>query len=143
MGLILAGVFASSVSTADSQVLSCSAVIAGDLRSTTQRSYFAQKLATILVFIAVALIATWAPADVFTLVILAWSALASPFVPLAIAACYRIPLTRHTRLAILVLGLVIFGLCRTVGTPWGLHELFICWLFAYILIIADRTLARV
>lgn len=139
LGLILAGVFASAVSTADSQVLSCSAVIASDLRSTTQRNYFAQKLATIIVLVAVALIATWAPANVFTLVILAWSALAAPFVPLAVAACYRIPLTIHTRLAILILGLLIFGLCRTFGTFGQLHELFICWLCAFILILADRV----
>ena len=143
LGLVLAGVFASAVSTADSQVLSCSAVIAGDLRSSPHRSYRAQKIATIAVLIVVALIATWAPADVFTLVILAWSALAAPFVPLAVAACYQVPLQVRTRCGILVVGLGAFALCRLLGTPWGLHELFICWSLSIPLILVDRLKPKV
>ena len=75
IGVILAGIFASSISTADSQVLSCSAILGGDLRSSPQQSVRGQKkIATFIVIVIVALIATWAPTNVFTLVILAWSA---------------------------------------------------------------------
>ncbi len=140
LGLVLAGVFASAVSTADSQVLSCSAVIAGDLRASSQRSYKAQKFATIAVLVIVALIATWAPADVFTLVILAWSALAAPFVPLAVAACHGIPLRVSARLAIMICGVSVFIMCRIWGTPWGLHELFVCWGMSSMVILVDRIL---
>ncbi|MEE2643548.1 MAG: sodium/proline symporter [Myxococcota bacterium] len=127
IGVVLAGVFASAVSTADSQVLSCSAVIGQDLRSRAQQSYQGQRLATVVVLVVVALIATWAPSNVFTLVILSWSALAAPFVPLAVGSCLGFTYTATHRLTIMLLSLSIFGYCRTFGAPFGLHELLCTW----------------
>jgi len=128
IGVVLAGVFASAVSTADSQVLSCSAVIGQDLRIGPQRSYQSQRLATVIVLVVVALIATWAPANVFTLVILSWSALAAPFVPLAVASCLGFTYQPLQRFAVMVLCLGTFLFCRMYGTPFGLHELAFTWL---------------
>ena len=68
IGVILAGVFASTISTADSQVLACSAVVTQDLKTYEpigssevvepssdglERAYRLQKIATTLVILGV------------------------------------------------------------------------------------------
>ena len=133
IGVILAGIFASSISTADSQVLSCSAILGGDLRDSPQQSVRGQKIATFIVIVIVALIATWAPANVFTLVILAWSALAAAFVPLAILTCSGVKMIVVHRLTIMISALGTFLICRQYGSPFGLNELLCAWLVAAVI----------
>ena len=84
VGLVLAGIFAATMSTADSLVLSCSAAITHDLLPHKIENTFLLKTATLLITL-VAL--SWALVNgqsVFSLVILAWSGLASAFAPLLI-----------------------------------------------------------
>ena len=127
IGVILAGVFASTISTADSQVLSCSAVLGQDLSEVGRHSYKRQRWATMTVILAVAALATFAPSSVFTLVILAWSALAAPFVPLVVLRCLRRSLTPNQRLGVMLSALSVFALCRMFGAPWMLSELLYAW----------------
>lgn len=81
VGLVLAGLFSATMSTADSQILSCSAAITNDLLTKKHASYFAAKLATILVAIAAMLVAVFDSQSVFALVMIAWLALACSFAP--------------------------------------------------------------
>jgi sodium/proline symporter len=81
-GLVLAGLFAATISTADSVILSCTAAITQDFR--VFQSYGATKLATLLVTILALTIALGRNESVFSLVLIAWSALASAFGPLLI-----------------------------------------------------------
>ena len=130
IGVVLAGVFASAISTADSQVLSCSAILGGDLSASPQQSVRGQRLATFVVLICVALIATWAPANVFTLVILAWSALAALFVPLVILSSENRQIRMLHRFGVMFSGLITFLLCRSLGAPFGINELICSWIIA-------------
>lgn len=82
IGLVLAGLFAATMSTADSQILSCSAAITRDFTSTRTISYGATKLATVAVVLAALGIALFGSQSVFILVLIAWAALASSFAPL-------------------------------------------------------------
>lgn len=90
VGVMLAGVFAATISTADSQVLSCSAAITQDLWPSLGRSYLAVKLGTLGVTVAAALLALISLsgnsllAGVFGLVTFAWSGLASGLGPLLV-----------------------------------------------------------
>lgn len=90
VGLMLAGLFAATVSTADSQVLSCSAAITQDLVPSWSRSYSAVKIGTLSVAAGattVALLGLEYPdtfAGVFKLVTFAWSGLASALGPLLV-----------------------------------------------------------
>ncbi len=84
VGLVLAGLFAATMSTADSQILSCSAAITHDLTLGKKLPYFVAKITTILVTITALLIALFGSKSVFSLVLIAWSALASCFAPLLI-----------------------------------------------------------
>jgi sodium/proline symporter len=84
VGLILAGLFAAIMSTADSQILSCSAAITHDLTGGKKTSYVMTKMATICVVIVALSIALSGNESVFSMVLIAWSALASAFAPLLI-----------------------------------------------------------
>ncbi len=77
VGLVLAGLFAATMSTADSQILSCSAALSQDLFPRWRDSYWIAKAGTLAVTLLVLIIALAGSASVFALVVLAWSALAS------------------------------------------------------------------
>lgn len=77
VGLALAGLFAATISTADSQVLACSAAITQDALPRLRRSYLASKLSTLAVAALALGIALTAGRGVFSLVLVAWSALAA------------------------------------------------------------------
>ncbi|MGD9602974.1 MAG: sodium/proline symporter [Gammaproteobacteria bacterium] len=89
VGLVLAGIFAATMSTADSLVLSCSSALTHDLAPPACRSLVWSKAATLLVVTFAFAIAITGPASVFTLVILAWSTLGSAFGPLMIVYALR------------------------------------------------------
>jgi len=84
VGLVLAGIFAATMSTADSLVLSCSAAITHDLLPHKVENTFLLKATTLLITLAALSWALINSQSVFSLVILAWSALASAFAPLLI-----------------------------------------------------------
>jgi sodium/proline symporter len=111
VGMMLAGVFAATVSTADSQVLSCSAAITQDLFPSLRTSYTAVKVATLSVTAAAlgfALLSIHEPdlgGSVFKLVIFAWSALAAGLGPLLVVRALGTRITTPVALAMMVAGI--------------------------------------
>ncbi|MEE8410622.1 MAG: sodium/proline symporter, partial [Myxococcota bacterium] len=87
VGLILAGLFAATMSTADSQILSCSAALTQDLFPKVGKSYAAAKAGT-LIIMAVVLGIALVGGNVFALVTLAWSSLASGLGPLLVVRSF-------------------------------------------------------
>ena len=81
VGVVLAGVFAATMSTADSQILSCSAAISQDLFPRMGAHYHWNKVVTIVITVAVLGVAL-AGGSVFDLIVLAWSSLAAGLGPL-------------------------------------------------------------
>lgn len=82
IGLVLAGIFAATISTTDSLVLSCSSTITHDLfPKNIEQTYFL-KLTTVLITLCALGLALMNNQSVFNMVIMAWSGLASAFAPL-------------------------------------------------------------
>lgn len=87
VGFILAGLFAATMSTADSQLLCCSAALTQDIFPRYAKNYRVVKLATVgitLGMLGVALVG----GSVFVLVVLAWSCLASGLGPLLVLRAF-------------------------------------------------------
>ena len=88
VGMILAGLFAATMSTADSQILSCSAALTQDIFPTLGTSYIRVKLGTIFVTLLALSVALFADEksgfNVFKLVTVAWGVLAASLGPLLI-----------------------------------------------------------
>jgi Na+/proline symporter len=118
VGLILAGVFAATLSTADSLVLSCSAAITHDVLPVQIKHVRLLKVATVLITAAALGLALVNNQSVFNIVIMAWSGLASAFAPLLVFLCLG---KRPSQVASIVALLVGFS----VALAWrlaGLHN---------------------
>tara|TARA_R110002110_G_scaffold383245_4_gene594642 strand:- start:2974 stop:4416 length:1443 start_codon:yes stop_codon:yes gene_type:complete len=81
VGLVMAGLFAATMSTADSQILSCSAAVSEDF-STKQKPYWVYKLSTLLITVFALCIAIFGSKNVFSLVVFSWAALGAAFAPI-------------------------------------------------------------
>ena len=101
VGLVLAGLFAATMSTADSQVLSCSAAITQDLFPRPGASHYYNKIGTVIVTLIVLAVAL-AGSSVFALVVLAWSSLAASLGPLLVIRCTGRSVTSSTGLAMML-----------------------------------------
>jgi sodium/proline symporter len=106
IGVMLAGIFSATMSTADSQILSCSAAVTQDVFPRWQSSYFASKAATLSVAGLALVIALTATSGVFSLVLVAWSALAACLGPLLVVRLSGRPLPDWLALTMMASGLV-------------------------------------
>jgi Na+/proline symporter len=93
-GMVLAAIFAATLSTADSMLLSCSAAISQDLIPRFGQSYVRTKIGTLGITLVVLAVALAAPADVFTLVVFAWSSLGGTLRPVIVLRVMNARLTR-------------------------------------------------
>lgn len=118
-GLMLAGLFACTMSTADSQVLSCSAALSQDVIKKWPDSYLKAKLSTLAVILIVLMISLFGDKSVYQLVAAAWGGLAAAFGPLAIVRLLKMPLTENTAITMVLGGLAV-ALCWRFT---GLHDI--------------------
>jgi len=124
VGLVLAGLFAATMSTADSQILSCTAAITRDLLPHKKVSLSATKITTLLVALIALGIALLAPQNVFQLVLIAWSGLGSAFTPLITMLSFRKPVAEKTAIVMMLTGLLTVVIWRHVGFNAFIYEVF-------------------
>ena len=105
VGVILAGLFAATISTADSQILSCSAALTQDLFPGLAKSYKFAKIGTLLVTAIVLVIALANNDSVFGLITFAWSILASGLGVLLMLRSYEKPVSTPVAIAIMLVGI--------------------------------------
>jgi len=105
VGLALAGLFAATVSTADSQIIVCSGVVTQDMVPRWAGSYTASKLATGAVLVLALAVAVLAPESVFDLVLVAWSALGATLGPVLIVRLAGLWMNPAVGLAMMGAGL--------------------------------------
>jgi Na+/proline symporter len=120
VGLILASIFAATMSTADSQVLACTAAFTDDIMPEISQDHKKTKIVTLVVAAfatAISIFGLYVPGgdSVFTLVVLAVYGLGSIFVPILIIrwAGYE-PDTTHT-MAMMVAALTGVIVWRLLG----------------------------
>jgi len=85
VGVMLAGIFAATISTADSLVISCTGALTNDIFPKFKFNYVASKIATIIVTlfgVSVALYALYGETNVFEMVVYAWAVMGTGFGPL-------------------------------------------------------------
>lgn len=107
VGLMLAGVFAAVISTADSQILSCSAALTQDLFPQWSGSYRWAKRATVISAGIIVAIALSSNKNMFTLGVFAWSALASGLGPLLMVRVFNLPLSPAVGTLMMTTGVAV------------------------------------
>ena len=105
VGVMLAGLFAATISTADSQILSCSAALTQDLFPGLAKSYRFAKIGTLIVTAIVLVIALVNNESVFELITFAWSILASGLGVLLILRSYEKPVSTPTAVIMMIVGI--------------------------------------
>lgn len=123
VGLMLAGLFAATMSTADSLVLSCSAAITRDLLPEHKGGYMVTKFATAVVVLLALLIAISGNQSVFQLVLIAWGLLAAAFVPLLSVYALGGRPSEWLAIAMMVVGIAVFLLWREEGLSGLVYEI--------------------
>lgn len=122
VGLILAGIFAATISTADSLILSCSSALTHDLLPHKIENIKLLKAGTAGITLAALLWALLNKQSVFSLVILAWSGLASAFAPLLIVLALGGKPGVKTSLIAIFTGLTVALLWRYMGWNGAVYE---------------------
>ncbi len=115
VGVILAGIFAATMSTADSLILSCSAALTHDLLPQAIENTWWLKLATILITLLALALALSNTQSVFSMVIMAWSGLASAFAPLLIALCLGARPSQTMSVLAVIAGFLVALAWRMLG----------------------------
>jgi sodium/proline symporter len=123
VGLILAGLFSATMSTADSQLLACSAAVTQDLVPRYRDSYLASKLATLSVGLLALGIALAAPASVFSLVLVSWSVLGASLGPVLILRVFRQPLSPPLAGIMMVAGVTTVAAWQLAGLDGDVFKL--------------------
>jgi len=117
VGVILASMFAATMSTADSQVLASSASVTQDIAPTTSSNpYLYSKLTTLGVVLIAGMVAFVGPDSVFVLVTVAWGLMMTCFAPIMILRVLNrdIPFTS-------LMGSCAIGVLGMLGWSYGLQ----------------------
>ncbi len=124
VGLVLAALFAATLSTADSLILSCSAALTRDFvqHPGKTHSLIVAKLATLIVLGVAAAIALTGTQTVFALVLDAWGLLGSAFVPLIIVYALGYRCTQPLAIGMVIIGVAGFLLWQQTGMGGMLYS---------------------
>lgn len=142
VGLILAGVFSATLSTADSQILACSAALARDLLPRHFVRPIAFKISTVLCATVALGVALFGQHNVFNLVIFAWGAMGAAFGPLMFVYASGGRTSEPLAVTMILSGLVIAIGWRVAGLHSAMYEGMPAMLFSFALYFAWRFAAR-
>ena len=106
VGIVLAGIFASSMSSADSMVLSCSSELSQNLVKKWSGDLENAKLATLLMIVSVLLISIYGSHRVFDLVVFAVGGMGSAFAPILLLRVWGIQPSHRVSVATILGGLI-------------------------------------
>lgn len=124
VGLLIAGLFSATMSTADSLLLASSSALTQHIVPQWRNSYMLARLGTVLVIGLVVIIALFAQKGVLALVILAWGGLASSVAPLMTVQLFGFKPSQRLAVAMMGAGLLTAAVWRYgLGSPFGLMEL--------------------
>jgi sodium/proline symporter len=106
VGVVLSGLFAATISTADAQLLTCSATLTQDvLFRWTANSIRLARVGTLTMAVVICVIALVGNDNVFVLATIAWSTLAASLGPLMIVRALGQPIKTGPALAMMTAGM--------------------------------------
>jgi len=138
IGVIIAGIFAATMSTADSLIINCSGNISQDLFKSKKFSNTEIKLITFAVALVSTAIALMNNNSVFLIVIYAWTLLGISFAPLIIILSMGKKITTKTYIIGLIIGIVSFFVINYFGINNYIYAGFIPFCLNYCFIYLRR-----
>ena len=151
-GLVLAGILASTMSTADSQLLAAASSVSQDILQGTmqantkkkalsqKQSMFAARITVIVIAILAMIIARDPASSIFKIVSFAWAGFGASFGPLVLASLFWKRTTFEGALAGMVAGgasiFVWKFLVAPMGGVFGIYELLPAFLISLLVLVA-------
>lgn len=127
VGLMLAAILSAIISTADSQILSCSSSLGSDLlpqKNTDKARLKLNKFTTILTATFALFVAIYGGNSVFSLVLIAWSGLTSAFVPLLLLQFMGYRISQSLGMVMMLSGLSTAAIWRILSLNTITYESF-------------------
>lgn len=143
-GVILAGILASTMSTADSQLLAASSAVSSDLlgeklKTNDKGGMVAARITLLVIAVFAVILARDPNSSVFGIVSFAWAGFGAAFGPVVLFSLFWRRANRFGALAGMVSGgLMIFiwkYLVRPLGGAWNIYELLPAFIVACIFIV--------
>lgn len=122
IGVVLAGLFSATMSTADSQVLSCSAAFTRDLVPSKGSNLMMTKIATTLTTLMALGVALYGGDSVFELVVFSWSLLAAAFAPLLFIYSINQKVTEFIAVSMVIGGMMATVTWKLLGFGSSFYE---------------------
>lgn len=145
-GLILAGILASTMSTADSQLLAASSAVSSDLLGgkLKKNGMIAARVTLLIIAVIGVFLARDPGSSVFGIVSFAWAGFGASFGPVVLFSLFWKRSNRYGALAGMVSGgVMIFVwkyLVRPLGGAWNIYELLPAFIVASVAIVAVSLL---
>lgn len=127
VGVMLAGIFAATISTADSLVISCTAAVTNDLFPQLKNRYNLSKAVTLgvtVLAIGIAMAALVAGESVFKIVIYSWAILGSAFGPLLSVLMLKKAPNQTVSILMIVTGALVALSWNLTGMNEYTYEMF-------------------
>ncbi len=152
-GIVLAGILACTMSTADSQLLTAASSVSQNLMQEFMKIKLSEKASmmvarvTILIIAVIGVVLAWDPnSSVFTIVSFAWAGFGGAFGPVMLCSLFWKRTTMQGALAGMVSGgIVVFVwkyLVRPLGGAWNIYELLPAFLVGCVAIFAVSLLTK-
>ena len=152
-GLILAGILAATMSTADSQLLSAASAFSENMlqdvfgvKLTAKQTMLVARLTVIVIAVVAAFLATDPNSSVFQIVSFAWAGFGATFGPAILFALFWKRSNRQGVLAGLVAGgimVFVWKFCvRPLGGVWNIYELLPAFIVASVVIVVVSLLTK-
>lgn len=122
VGFVLAGIFSATMSTADSQILSCTSAVVKDILPKKVNSLILTKIITLSIAAVALLIALYGSKNVFKLVLISWSVLSAAFAPLLILYACKQTISEKLAICVVLFGVSGTLLWRYTGLSSALYE---------------------
>ena len=152
-GLILAGILACTMSTADSQLLAASSSVSKNLlvdcagMKLSQKASMLAARATVLGIAVIGVVIAWNPnSSVFKIVSFAWAGFGAVFGPVMLASLFWKRSNKYGALAgMIVGGVMVFVwkyLIAPIGGVWAIYELLPAFILSSIAIVVVSLLTK-
>ena len=150
-GVVLSGILASTMSTADSQLLAASSSVSEDIITsvfkinlTKKQTMWVARISVVVIAIIAVIFARDPNSSVFTIVSFAWAGFGATFAPVMLCGLFWKRTNKWGALAGMISGAVMIFvwkyMIRPLGGAWNIYELLPAFIVALVFIIVISLL---